>query len=232
MRLHQSRPKKIEVKSGYVAFFDILGYREMTSRADFEKVVGALEEAIKDAEALLDRKQMDNCELFSFGDSMILFCAGNSEDETLTTALMQLPIFARVLFSRMFKRGMPIRGAIAKGEFYFKDNCYAGKPLNEAYEFANSLEFSGVVLTPSAEDLIADGPEFEGSDPNYKDIAVPIKGYGRQKMFVLKQRIKPDRAKIRDAFERHGKSIAPAVLPKLNNTLEVLQLVYEPSEGR
>ena len=225
---------KIEVKCGYVAFFDILGYREMTSRQDFTAVVEALKGAQQDAEELLTRKSISNCDLFTFGDSMIVFCAGDSEDSTLDSAL-QLPIYCRKLFTQMFNRGMPIRGAIAKGEFYFKGNSYAGQPLNEAYEYANNLEFAGCVLTPSAEDLVTENLEADPSStvlrvgpPNFKKVSVPIKSQGKQTLYVLTQRIKPTRERVLKAFQRHGKIVTPAVLPKLNNTIEVLGEVYDP----
>ena len=315
-----SKESEIKTQCGYVAFFDILGYREMTSRQDFSTVIKALREAEADALDLLSRKNIANCELFSFGDSMIVFCAGDFEDSTLDSAL-QLPIYCRLLFQRMFNRGMPVRGAIAKGEFYFKGNSYAGQPLNEAYEYANSLEFAGCVLTPSAEDLIAEELEVDSDskvvrkEPDFREVSVPIKNQGHQKLYVLTTRMKPTRERVLKegvrklaatkhefvgqladflfrsregrgtprqnrkpkfeqcwqasqmirshpfqtpasgnkscarcfapfankhrpfllisehplkAFQKHGKTVTPAVLPKLNNTVQILAQVYDP----
>jgi hypothetical protein len=216
------------IRNGYVAFFDILGYREMTSRDDFEEIIQALEGANTEAKELLHRKQIENAHLFSFGDSMIVFCPGDTDDETYAAGRL-LSVFARSLFSHMFARGMPVRGAIAKGDFYYKDNSYAGKPLNEAYEYANCLEFAGCVLTPSAEDLKE--AEFQSVLERHKlftEVSVPLKNYGKQRMYVLRQRVRPDRERVRQAFQRHGKSITPSVLPKLNNTVEVLRKVHVP----
>ncbi len=221
----------IEVKSGYVAFFDILGYREMTSQQDFKTVIEVLQQAKTDAEKLISaaRAATENLdyELFTFGDSMIVFCAIKNELSPLEADRI-FPIYLRSLFARMFNRGMPMRGAIAKGEFYFKDKSYAGRPLNEAYEYANSLEFAGCVLAPSAEDLVVDSnPDLDLAEESYfKKVSVPIKNQGSQELYVMKQSVKANRQDIVKAFQEHGKSIMPAVLPKLNNTVQILGQVF------
>ena len=215
---------QIRLTKGYVAFFDILGYREMTNHTNFKEIIKVLRESKADAEQLF-LSGKTKYELFTFGDSIIVFCPG---DPLRDESAARLPVYLSALFRRMFVRGMPVRGAVAKGQYYFKERSYAGQPLNEAYEYANSLEFSGCVLTPSAEDLVQD-PDSEISpegDLFFKEVSIPLKNQGNQKLFVLRQIIRPTREEVVKAFQKHGKSITPAVLPKLNNTVRILEEVY------
>ena len=151
-----------------------------------------------------------------FADSVIVFCTNGD------AAFVDFAVYARHLFTKMFKKGMPMRGAIAKGTFFFESELYAGRPINEAVEYANDLEFAGCVLTPSAEDLCL-GPHFEIEDPVYAELDVPLKSKGRQKMYILKHDLPIDRDYVRKAFQAHGKNIPPSVMPKFNNTIEVLK---------
>ena len=204
---------------GYVAFFDILGYREMTHAGDFGRVIKILKEAKCHVQRV--KHKLQNCEVRMFADSVLVFCFGETPDLTEEAALLEFAAYSRYLFESMFKSGMPMRGAIAKGKFYSDSDFFAGRPINEAYEYSNSLDFAGCVLAPSAENLCV-GHQFDTEDYMFALLDVPLKTQGKQKMFVLKHCLAIDRCSIREAFEAHGKTIGPSVMSKFNNTVAIL----------
>ena len=115
---------------------------------------------------------------------------------------------------------MPLRGAISSGEYHESFEfgpIYAGVPIIEAHEFANALEVSACVLTPSAERWIG----ITNPDQYVQRLSVPLKSIGKQNMFVMKPYRPVPFVKVIKAFSAHEKVIGPAVLTKLNNTIEL-----------
>jgi hypothetical protein len=53
-----------------------------------------------------------------------------------------------------FTAGIPLRGAVSHGEFFFYKHCFAGQPIISAYRYANNLECAGCCLVPNtAQDI-------------------------------------------------------------------------------
>ena len=86
-------------------------------------------------------------------DSVLLYSDEISEQpplEPLTDAIL----ISRIITMQFFRQRLPIRGAISFGEFYVnrEENIYCGKGLVEAYELAESQQWVGTVIAPSAEE--------------------------------------------------------------------------------
>jgi hypothetical protein len=47
----------------------------------------------------------------------------------------------------MFEYGLPLRGGISVGKVLIQNNCFAGKPIVEAFQLATDLELAGTALT-------------------------------------------------------------------------------------
>jgi hypothetical protein len=167
-----------------------------------EKVMKECEEADRD------------CKFSMFADTLVI---SSVRPSTL------LSIWCHTFFLAMLRDGMPLRGAIAKGDFVHEGNLYGGAALTDAHELAESLDFAGCVLAPSAEELAAHNM--------FKLVNVPIKsvkGSSKCKMYVLQLadlelgEAASCRNAVRRSFEGHGKKIGPTVLSKFTNTVDVL----------
>ena len=203
----------ITLKTGYLAVFDILGYREMTR--DRESLVATIGQIKKNKRTMKAFAEVDkNCTFSMFADTLVI-----SSPSSISP---MFPVWCYAFFRAMLRSGMPLRGAIAKGDYFHDGNLYGGAALSDAHELAESLDFAGCILAPSAEDLAASKSDW------FRLISVPIKGAGKCKMYVLRladsDLADPAlcRQAVRKSFEGFGKRITAGCLSKLTNTVEVL----------
>src|SRR5438128_938679 len=97
----------IKPQTGYLAVFDILGYREMTR--DRENLIATTGRIKKHKETTMkDLSEVDKgCKFSIFADTLVI----SSPSPVSTT----FTIWCQALFVGMLRGGMPLRGAIAKG---------------------------------------------------------------------------------------------------------------------
>ena len=209
--LAQEGLQEVSANKGFVACFDVLGYRAIPPRIAFETWRGLVDELLKSQNQAREAGQFISVHVF--GDSIFVFAP--LQFESVFTS------FCRMAFWKAFDAGMPLRGAISGGEYFesfvLGRPVYAGIPLIEAHEFSAALEVSACVLTPSAlRWLLSTDP-----DDRVLKLSVPLKDGKKHDMFVLKPYRAVPSVKIIKAFSAHEKPIGPAVLAKLNSTIEL-----------
>lgn len=164
--------------NGLIAFFDILGYQsflennsapENSASETAEKVLAIITDLPKQTKLeVLDRekslhekipiipsKQVANAvRHLIFSDTIVLSIKfpPNPSEVWKKTAFNYLINISGVLCHAMFKEGLPLRGAITRGDFLRKGNCFAGKAIVDAYKLCNALNLSSVVIDPSLND--------------------------------------------------------------------------------
>jgi hypothetical protein len=146
----------------FVAFLDIMGFKDRLQRDGHEKVKELLESfhpIIKDIQILAKRsltlKDKDTsgfCIIpVFFSDSIVLISNGDS----FSSALSMLDITEKV-FQKAISLHIPIKGAIAYGGFTadLEKSIHFGQPLVDAYELQQEILFYGIALHHSAEKRI------------------------------------------------------------------------------
>jgi hypothetical protein len=142
----------------FVAFLDIMGFKDMVLRSRHKTVKDKLESFYSIIESIdqdfqnAQESQKTNLHTFVgkstvkpviFSDSIILVSSDGGISSAATIALTIWRIFLKAL-----ENALPIKGAIAFGRFTApKDKpLYFGKPLIDAYELQKDLYLYGVVL--------------------------------------------------------------------------------------
>ena len=136
----------------YVCFLDIMGFKDMVSRNPHQAVLQKMEvfiKAVKKWENAGNQVKNDvelaklfsNCEvrIATFSDSILLISNGNDVRD-LTHLIL--------LISDCFRIPIPIKGAMSKGMLTadFEKSLFFGKPLIQAFELQEELNYYGVVL--------------------------------------------------------------------------------------
>ena len=210
----QDEVKVVSPKKGLVACFDILGYRAIRPQVAFEtweQLVGEFVNSLNNA-----RKIGQKISVHVFGDSIFVFAPFQCVNVFTS--------YCRMVFWKAFEAGMPLRGAISGGEYFesFKFGpVYAGIPIVEAHEFSQALEVCACVLTPSALRWVP----ITKPDERVQKLLVPFKDGKRQNLFVMKPYHPVSSVNVLKAFSAHEKPIGPAVVAKLNNTIELFSSV-------
>lgn len=251
---------------GMVAFFDVLGYGELTSTA-CEEVIRNVMDAVKAAhiearEVVDDIDKKHEGRSFQFGsdyadircvnisDSLIFhdaFQHSQPNDESVREHSMSSVAdrfyrfirFCRKVYGVLLERGLPTRGAISVGTYYWDQaNMLAGKSVIEAYKTSESLSFSGLVLTENTVNKVRKktnylfGPHFPHEiDFLKRGVEVYVKGRGGDELRAMDVVI-PDMSFLKSAsvdeyvkmqFGAFRKPVSkPRVKALMKNTIDVL----------
>ncbi|MGI6251190.1 MAG: hypothetical protein ACOYKD_07530 [Anaerolineaceae bacterium] len=168
---------EIKPETGFLGFFDILGYSQIILNNNIRKTAKFVSDTLinlpqditrdlspnqkpnsqEPAEKECWRSMLEKVKWIIFSDSILIsmpFDAGLNHQEQLK----HYEVFVTVctsLLNRSFLAGFPLRGSISVGEFFIEDRCFAGKPIISAYRVAQELEFSGGVLDEEANAFIS-----------------------------------------------------------------------------
>jgi hypothetical protein len=228
------------IYNGFVGFFDILGYQNIIDNNDLsytseliksifmkmpDKVSGRLmlysnEDNVKDRIIKVLNNAIKS-ELIS--DSMLISLKLNSvEDYSDNFALGVFCIYIAEFTREMFFNGLPIRGCIDVGDYFLDEKCFAGKPIINAYRWAESLDFSGVVLSKEADIKINSLLGEDYYQALFLKYLTPLK-LSDQDLVVLKWyspniNIVDIRNMVHKAFIGHNKGVNESIQNKLLNT--------------
>lgn len=175
----------MNIKTGLIGFFDILGYGKLLENNEPEvivkKIVPILQNLNEEIPRVMGyainavgtnhRKNPDNnsnfCSIMKeeadkikfsiFSDTILLYLPIN-QFKNIEDVIKSLTFFQTCDFlqNTMFNDGLPLRGCIDYGEYYIENSCFAGKPLINAYKISNSLELSACVLSKKLKNKIED----------------------------------------------------------------------------
>lgn len=172
----------IKPQTGFVAFFDILGYKQIMLNNDIHKTAQLVSDTlinipaniiknVKTGENMPEtdqfevkqttidswQKTLSKINWLIFSDS-ILISLPFEPQAPLLQILQHYAAFVIVcatLLNKTFSAGLPLRGAISFGEFFIEEKCFAGKPIISAYRTAQELEFSGCILAEDANNFVS-----------------------------------------------------------------------------
>lgn len=256
---------EIKPATGFVGYFDILGYTQIMLNNNIHKTaqfvsdtlmnipremiaslrlpymeVRPLEVAPESSERDDWSQILDKVSWIIFSDSILVSLPFDPTlpEHDLVQYYLAFSIVCASLMNRCFTAGFPLRGAIAAGEFFIEDRCFAGRPIINAYYATQQLEFAGCVLDEEANSLISEWRKHlvkkgERNLLNKLDqttilYLVPLKKNVDERQRTINwvsldtPGFSPIAGEIRElttrAFLMHNKIAVPSVQGKINNT--------------
>lgn len=173
--------------SRFVAFIDILGFKDRVMRSSLSEVSDLLLKMNKYLEDSLDlssdsgftlmnekrvEKEPANILRFTtFSDSIVIF---SKDDSEIAFNFFCLKITRFI--EECLKNGIPLKGAIAHGHIYVNQSklLYCGQPLIDAYLLEEELQYMGIIAHHSIDKYIEDLAQNK-EDKAYSVILPPIK---------------------------------------------------------
>lgn len=148
----------------FIAFFDIMGFKEMVERNDHQMVLKKLErlkEALSKIENFkLDTKSFNNVivsetKTITFSDSIIIFSKSNKVEDAC-----KILLDSAFLILDSLNHGIPIKGAISYGEVTvdFDNSLFFGRPIIDAYLLHDNLQLYTAVMDNHSENKIRSMP--------------------------------------------------------------------------
>ncbi|MFZ1705871.1 MAG: hypothetical protein WAT79_16110 [Saprospiraceae bacterium] len=161
----------------FVAFLDILGFKDLVMRKSHEEIYQSLNQISKSKKliekAALELDSVGDAEVYvvSFSDSIVIFSKNDSIEN------FRYFLFAtRWLFTGAFNKQIPIKGAIAHGEISLNktEQIYFGQPIIDAYLMEEDVNYMGVVAHNSIDEYVANINNQEEKD-KFKNLLIEEK---------------------------------------------------------
>jgi len=168
--------QKLNTKERFVAFIDILGFKNLVENYSHEFVFNKLNtivNSIIELEKIFKDKRKQWIKTWIFSDSIMLVSIDDSEYSADVMLLLSANVVAKALQQELL-----VKGAIAFGEFTadYKKSIFFGKPLIDAFQLEEEMKVSGIILHHSFErklkemkykdvNLLADGRSFDYLTP-------------------------------------------------------------------
>lgn len=155
---------KVTTASRFVAFFDILGFKDMvmkSSHNDILEKLYKLKEEIKvleemdfnhdDFKDIEIKPKKDQTKSVTFSDSIIFFSRGDTKED-----LVKILLDSFWILNEALGHGIAIKGAISFGEITvdFHNSLFFGQPIIDAYLLHEDLHMVEVVLDHNCENQI------------------------------------------------------------------------------
>ncbi len=200
-------------KTGWVGFFDILGYLNLLERNEPESIAeevipiltGAKTTLLDDINFLFSHLHgsekdipgeiktiINSLQSIVFSDSILLTMPLLNEDnfqEDIATFIFQMACSG--IQTDLFKAGLPLRGSIDFEKFFVQDSCFAGRPIVTAYQLCQQLELSACVLSDGAATKFLSLNFNSFKNPDYAkwsfvtEYLVPMKGGDRHMKTII-----------------------------------------------
>ncbi len=131
----------------FVAFLDILGFKDLVMRKSHEEIYQSLKQISKSKELIEKSTELEvfgDAEVYvvSFSDSIVIFSKNDSFENFFYFLLA-----TRWFFVGVFKKKIPLKGAIAHGEISLNksEQIYFGQPIIDAYVMEEDVDYMGIV---------------------------------------------------------------------------------------
>ena len=152
------------VDEKFVAYIDILGFKDMVSKNDAGSKIKSFYQSIHDLWKkmnFVEDNQIKQIEGLVYSDSLIIYTTNDSNE-----SLVKILDFIRKLYKiSLFEHRTMLRGGLAKGEFKVRDTVgfnnlqkyqFFGKAFIDAYELENGKGIKGCrfVFESSINDIL------------------------------------------------------------------------------
>ena len=174
--------------SRFVAFLDIMGFKDRVARNDHNEILNELEVFQSNISQYVSYHREANVQLALFSDSILIYSQNDSIESLHALADITSHI---MMYAILQDKPIPLKGAIAAGRMTCNQTkqLYFGQALIDAYLLEENVKYYGVLVHHSAEKYL------QGADfPEFRDVKAPLKG-GEISHYELKwydTPIKPD----------------------------------------
>jgi hypothetical protein len=134
----------------FVAFFDIMGFKDLVFRKSHEEIVKLLDSLSEGRKTLdtinnfsmKDQKILGETRSFSFSDSIIFFSKGDSADD-----LRKIMMDCVYVLHTSFNAQIPVKGAVSYGEITVdaEKSIFFGQPIIDAHLLHEELLMYSVI---------------------------------------------------------------------------------------
>ena len=209
----------------FVAFLDIMGFKERVARTNHSKLLAQLTNFNRDITSYIGKYQNTEIQLAQFSDSIVLFSNDATQKSLKTLAEVTCGIMQTAI-----KQQIPIKGAIAQGKITcdIPKQLFFGQALIDAYLLEENIHYYGILVHHTAEKSVIN----LGEKSIFKDIKAPLKS-GKIFHYELSwyvnnncQNREQQLDNIINALKNIRQTVSDAPRKYIDNTLDVIKEYY------
>lgn len=154
-----NKPTPIQYKQCFVAFLDILGFKELVNLCKKEKIDEYFSLIQQTLDELKKRESKKNVQSIIISDTVLLSIEFGSDNYENLFNFRQLCIAVRDIQLNLATHNLWLRGAISHGDAYFSPTKHnvVGKAYQKAYELGESQAiYPRVIIDPTIIDEFQD----------------------------------------------------------------------------
>jgi hypothetical protein len=245
----QTQSKWEITDSRFVAFLDLLGFKDKVMRKKHSEIYNELSKLsrlkgiIHENAALKIHPKFQDCEvsIISFSDSIVLF-SKNDTFESFEYFLIAL----RTIFSNSIREKIALKGGISHGEISVNtaEQIYFGQSIIDAYLMEEDVNYLGVVAHSSIDNFIAENKKSYTNSIVCQKLLFQEKAFLKSgkithinlDWFILTQRdhdkISPDKKieNILKDLDSFHSTVSGNPRRYIDNTKEILQIAYKQNK--
>lgn len=222
----QSYKKQEDTAKRFVAFLDIMGFKDRVARTDHnelrEQLIGF------NAGIIQHTRQYDNrIQWALFSDSIVLFSNDDSLDSLKNIAEVTCSIMRDAI-----SRQIPVKGAIAQGIITcdVAKQLFFGQALIDAYLLEENIHYYGILAHHSAEQSVIRLDKKSGNS-YFRDIKAPLKsgqiGHYELSWYADSEKDTETLRKTCSGLRNIRETVSDAPRKYIDNTLEVIDKFYK-----
>ena len=157
-------------KERFVAFLDIMGFKDRVARNDHDAVLNELEIFQSNISQYVSFHRDADIQIALFSDSILIY----SQDDTIESLHALADITSHIMmYAIQQENPIPLKGAIAAGRMTCNQTkqLYFGQALIDAYLLEENIKYYGVLVHHSAEKYL-----LQSQFDEFRDIKAPLKG--------------------------------------------------------
>ena len=143
----------------FVAFFDLLGFKDKVMRKSHEEIydelskISRIKDIVENKNGLKSKEKYKDCDVYvvSFSDSIVIF-SKNDSFENFEYFLIAI----RAIFSNSLREKIALKGGFAHGQVSLNkaEQIYFGQPIIDAYLIEEDVNYLGVVAHSSIDQFL------------------------------------------------------------------------------
>lgn len=153
----------------FIAFLDIMGFKDRVARREHEEILSELEEFQSKISQYVSYQEKSEIQIALFSDSILIYSKDDSEDSLKSISQITKHV---MMYAIQQQIPIPLKGAIAAGMMTCNQTkqLYFGQALIDAYLLQESTKYYGIIAHHTAEKYIKDY-----KNDSFRDINAPLK---------------------------------------------------------
>lgn len=207
------------VSNRFVAFLDIMGFKDRVARTPHSDLLKDLIEFNKEISTLIAEKTVNGSDLTlaQFSDSIVIFSSNASQQ-----SFKELAEVTSGIMYKAIQMMIPLKGAIAYGKVTcdMSKQLFFGQALIDAYLLEENVQFYGVLVHHTAEEYVIK------SLPNniFRDIQAPLKSGKISHYELIWYNTEGNSTETIEALNHLRTTVSDAPRKYIDNTLDVIKL--------